>query len=142
MPIKFRCAYCNQLMGIARRKAGTVVNCPNCNGQVVVPDPALVSPPLDSPNPAADPALFQKASPLQTPPTPPMPPAPAHRLAAPTANMDQFDVQPLSFPGNQVHATALPDPPPQAGIRWVLVIIAIILVVIGFGVGFAVARLM
>src|SRR5262245_18268158 len=37
MPIRFRCAYCNQLMGIARRKAGTVVKCPNCNGQVVVP---------------------------------------------------------------------------------------------------------
>ena len=28
MPIRFRCAYCNQLMGIARRKAGTVVRCP------------------------------------------------------------------------------------------------------------------
>lgn len=37
MPIRFRCAYCNQLMGIARRKAGMVVKCPNCNGQVVVP---------------------------------------------------------------------------------------------------------
>jgi hypothetical protein len=37
MPIRFRCAYCNQLMGIARRKAGTVVRCPKCAGQVVVP---------------------------------------------------------------------------------------------------------
>ena len=37
MPIRFRCAYCNQLMGIARRKAGTVVRCPTCAGQVVVP---------------------------------------------------------------------------------------------------------
>lgn len=37
MPIRFRCAYCNQLLGIARRKAGTVVRCPNCSGQVVVP---------------------------------------------------------------------------------------------------------
>jgi hypothetical protein len=26
-------------MGIARRKAGTVVRCPTCSGQVVVPDP-------------------------------------------------------------------------------------------------------
>jgi hypothetical protein len=40
MPIRFRCAYCNQLMGISRRKAGTVVRCPTCAGQVVVPDPA------------------------------------------------------------------------------------------------------
>src|SRR5207253_599174 len=39
MPIRFRCAYCNQLMGIARRKAGTVVRCPKCAGQVVVPHP-------------------------------------------------------------------------------------------------------
>src|SRR5438105_3940297 len=39
MPIRFRCAYCNQLMGIARRKAGTVVSCPTCRGQVVVPTP-------------------------------------------------------------------------------------------------------
>jgi hypothetical protein len=39
MPIRFRCAYCNQLMGIARRKAGTVVHCPKCKGQVVVPTP-------------------------------------------------------------------------------------------------------
>jgi hypothetical protein len=39
MPIRFRCAYCNQLMGIARRKAGTVVRCPKCAGQVVVPQP-------------------------------------------------------------------------------------------------------
>ena len=39
MPIRFRCAYCSQLMGIARRKAGTVVSCPTCHGQVVVPDP-------------------------------------------------------------------------------------------------------
>jgi len=39
MPIRFRCAYCNQLMGIAQRKAGTVVSCPKCQGQVMVPDP-------------------------------------------------------------------------------------------------------
>jgi hypothetical protein len=40
VPIRFRCAYCNQLMGIARRKAGSIVRCPKCSGQVVVPDPA------------------------------------------------------------------------------------------------------
>ncbi len=39
MPIRFRCAFCNQLMGIARRKAGTVVRCPTCGGQVIVPEP-------------------------------------------------------------------------------------------------------
>jgi hypothetical protein len=61
MPIRFRCAYCNQLMGIARRKAGSVVRCPKCAGQVVVPLPdqydeegtdnpqALANPPAGQP---------------------------------------------------------------------------------------------
>jgi len=49
MPIRFRCAYCNQLMGIARRKAGTVVNCPKCKGQVVVPSPQDVPPSENNP---------------------------------------------------------------------------------------------
>lgn len=43
MPIRFRCVYCNQLLGIARRKAGTVVQCTNCNGQIVVPKPAAAA---------------------------------------------------------------------------------------------------
>src|SRR5436190_355903 len=51
MPIRFRCAYCNQLMGIARRKAGTVVRCPTCSGQVVVPSPEAAPPDLVEPSP-------------------------------------------------------------------------------------------
>lgn len=39
MPIRFRCVYCDQLLGIARRKSGTVVKCPNCAGQLIVPSP-------------------------------------------------------------------------------------------------------
>lgn len=39
MPIRFRCAHCDQLMGIARRKAGTIVSCPTCEGQIIVPQP-------------------------------------------------------------------------------------------------------
>ncbi len=45
MPIRFRCAYCNQLMGIARRKAGAVVRCPKCAGEIIVPMPEIGSPP-------------------------------------------------------------------------------------------------
>jgi hypothetical protein len=53
MPIRFRCKYCNQLLGIARRKAGTDVSCPTCHGRLTVPrddlaefegGPALPSP--------------------------------------------------------------------------------------------------
>jgi hypothetical protein len=39
MPIDFRCAYCNQLMRIGRRKAGSVVRCPKCAGEIIVPTP-------------------------------------------------------------------------------------------------------
>lgn len=42
MPIRFRCVYCNQLLGIARRKAGKIVACTNCSGQLIVPDPVDV----------------------------------------------------------------------------------------------------
>jgi DNA-directed RNA polymerase subunit RPC12/RpoP len=38
MPVRFRCVYCNQLLGISRRKAGTVVRCTNCEGQIIVPE--------------------------------------------------------------------------------------------------------
>jgi DNA-directed RNA polymerase subunit RPC12/RpoP len=60
MPIRFRCAYCNQLMGIARRKAGTVIRCPNCAGQVIVPHP---EPAPSEPQPAA-PQPARKEAPL------------------------------------------------------------------------------
>src|SRR5437764_4477325 len=43
MPIRFRCVYCNQLLGISRRKAGTTVRCTTCDGQLIVPDPAAAS---------------------------------------------------------------------------------------------------
>jgi hypothetical protein len=43
-------------MGIARRKAGTVVSCPTCQGQVVVPtpEPALQPVPMPPPAPGAE----------------------------------------------------------------------------------------
>jgi phage FluMu protein Com len=61
MPIRFRCAYCNQLMGIARRKAGTVVKCPTCSGQVVVPasDASTAQAGTSAEHPAA-PVLFER----------------------------------------------------------------------------------
>jgi hypothetical protein len=38
MPIRFRCVYCSKLLGIGRRKAGSVVNCPACQKQLLVPN--------------------------------------------------------------------------------------------------------
>jgi DNA-directed RNA polymerase subunit RPC12/RpoP len=59
MPIKFRCAYCNQLMGIARRKAGTVVTCPACKGQIIVP-PNVSAEPAAAPRSPPDPVQMPK----------------------------------------------------------------------------------
>jgi hypothetical protein len=58
MPIRFRCEYCNQLLGIARRKVGNVVRCPTCAGQVVVPEKDAEG--LDKSEEAAAPPLFER----------------------------------------------------------------------------------
>jgi hypothetical protein len=60
MPIRFRCAYCNQLLGIARRKAGTVVRCPTCAGQVVVPA-SDAAPEPEEPQPGGDRPVFERS---------------------------------------------------------------------------------
>ena len=58
MPIRFRCAYCNQLMGISTRKAGKVVRCPKCAGEIIVPVPDGMEEP--EPEPAtAGPVAFE-----------------------------------------------------------------------------------
>ena len=38
MPIRFRCVSCGKLLGIARRKAGSIVGCPACKEQLLVPN--------------------------------------------------------------------------------------------------------
>ncbi len=38
MPIKFRCEYCRQLIGIAHSKAGSLVDCPTCGRTLRVPN--------------------------------------------------------------------------------------------------------
>lgn len=37
MPIRFRCSECDRLLGIARRKAGTQIRCPQCGELTTVP---------------------------------------------------------------------------------------------------------
>ena len=60
MPIRFRCAYCNQLMSISKRKAAQVVRCPKCAGEIIVPVPEGMQAPPDQPEePAAGPAAFE-----------------------------------------------------------------------------------
>lgn len=47
MPIRYRCADCNQLISIATRMAGKLVPCPTCRTEGLVPQPE-VSPPQES----------------------------------------------------------------------------------------------
>jgi phage FluMu protein Com len=68
MPIRFRCRHCHQLMGIARRKAGTEVQCPTCRQNVVVPGedevPSVVAPQADPSARPGEPAaapLFERS---------------------------------------------------------------------------------
>ena len=51
VPIKFRCYRCNQLLGVAPSKVGSVVACPKCSADLVVPDPIETDnhPDTDSP---------------------------------------------------------------------------------------------
>ena len=38
MPIKFRCVQCNQLLGVSPSKVGSVVSCPRCAVELIVPE--------------------------------------------------------------------------------------------------------
>jgi hypothetical protein len=89
MPIRFRCPFCQQLLGISRRKAGTNVTCPTCKAQVLVP--TETNGPSPAP-PGTEPVapLFERedfddylhgASPSGSPPRPPSAPAEAQGRA-------------------------------------------------------------
>jgi phage FluMu protein Com len=94
MPIRFRCAYCNRLLGIATRKAGTETTCPHCGYTITVPYPddgektervnladvdALLKRPAAAP-PAVDGAEVTQQSGVLT-----EPPAAAPKAVAPPA---------------------------------------------------------
>jgi len=70
MPIHFYCVYCDKQLGIATRKAGQVVTCPNCSKQIRVPEPTEAEPPparsavptVPEPRPAAVGNLFEQSN--------------------------------------------------------------------------------
>ncbi len=37
MPVRFNCPVCSQLLGIGSRKIGSVIFCPKCQGEIIVP---------------------------------------------------------------------------------------------------------
>lgn len=133
MPIRFRCRHCSQLMGIARRKAGTMVSCPTCRAQVLVPqeDEEVHPPPLGG---AAAPPIFERSdfeAFLENPPAEPTPAPPAH--TSPFEAVPSAPSLPPSSPSVRV--------PPSAGLilsptqaTW-LTVAVILLVALAFGAG-------
>jgi hypothetical protein len=153
MPIRFRCAYCNQLLGISRRKAGQVVRCPTCAGQVVVPNPEPedeAAEPEQAPAPANQPFfegsefedLFNPA-PGAAPPAKAPAKAPATDWKTEGAPPD-VDVEPVAIPdepAKPVRQAASAPAKPAAGIvlspvkATVLTVVFIVVVAVAFGVG-------
>lgn len=154
MPIRFRCAYCNQLMGIARRKAGTVVKCPTCSGQVVVPQNDMEGTdrePQGSPAPAAKQAqpnllensdfnkMFEEPPPIDPVTASPSASAPTHSPPSPPA-------APVYSEGHRSDSSASSIEAVPQGIllspakATILTVVAILLLAVAFGVGVLVGR--
>jgi hypothetical protein len=150
MPIKFRCAYCNQLMGIARRKAGTVVRCPSCSGQVIVPNPT--DEPTEKPPPMpAEQELFErsdfdelfgsaaggKRSPDRPVVAAPAPISSAPALAAEKQAEFAFDVERVSISPEIVGDTSAPEARPGIVLSPRLATVLSIAAIVGLALAFA-----
>jgi hypothetical protein len=155
MPIRFRCAYCNQLLGIARRKAGTVVRCPTCAGQVVVPTPEAEEEVVPTPQ-APKGGLFERSdfdnlfeplepAPLPSPAGAPQP-APAAAPAPPPAPAGwrtevggDIDVEQVRVPQGEPFAPAGKPAGPRPGIVLSPLVATIlsVLIILGLAAAFA-----
>jgi phage FluMu protein Com len=147
MPIRFRCQYCNQLLGIARRKAGTKVECPTCHAQLQVPNTEAPTR-EQAAAPAAHPAapLFEHSDFddfLRPPAEEPPPPAPPPALPPPVPESPPaYDVDHLNQAGFLPTPAARSTPgifltPSQATL---LTVAGIFLLAIAFGAGLLVGR--
>jgi phage FluMu protein Com len=96
MPVRFRCKHCDQLLGIARRKIGTEVRCPECQKMVLVP--AENAQELDEPTRKGDP-----------PSEGDRPPGRFHQVADPSVEPPEAKNDPLFSRG--VRAPAFDDEP-------------------------------
>jgi phage FluMu protein Com len=136
MPVRFRCKHCNQLLGIARRKIGMEVRCPECHKMVLVPAKDALD--LDEPTRKRDP-LFEGdvAAPLRP------------SAADPTVEPPKSESAPqFSIPGGafDVEPYRPPDPAPVAGFvlsplhATLLTIGAVLILALAFAVGLLVGR--
>jgi phage FluMu protein Com len=140
MPIRFRCQFCNQLLGIARRKAGTQVECPTCHNHVQVPttEPAQPAPVTAPQRPLFEQSDFDNfLQPAREPAAPAPAPAPLqppdHRV--PSYDVDRLDPAALAPPRQQPAGVFLS--PSQATL---LTVAAVFLLAIAFGAGLLIGR--
>src|SRR5436190_9152659 len=137
MPIRFRCPQCEQLLGIARRKAGHSVRCPGCRQLVEVPAEQPVSAPA-----------------------PPRPPAPVPQRPAPAHPFERDDFEDfLNGPGTvaphggpvyeapvEYGAERIVAPPAPQGLVLsparvtVLTVVLVLLLALAFGAGLLIGR--
>ena len=117
MPIKFRCDYCKQLLGIAHSKAGSLVDCPTCGRTLRVPNvDGTVDPPptpgLNLDDDGLRRALDELAQ-LGSPPKDsefPTDARPAGQASAPSAASSSKPVESEPFPANPVIDVTLDRP--------------------------------
>jgi hypothetical protein len=160
MPIRFRCVYCNKLLGIARRKAGSVVNCPQCAQPLIVPTPEPEPTAAAATVPAAPPkgpsklferddfeAILQGDATLPAPDRPtrrrredrgpsPLPPKPfpvERSLPAPDDPEMAFAPAPQTRPAGVVLSTAM---------LVLLVVGVLVLIAVAFGAGIVIGRML
>ncbi|MBN2024810.1 MAG: hypothetical protein JW809_18670 [Pirellulales bacterium] len=93
MSIKVECPRCRKALAVPNRKAGSYVNCPECQGRFWVPESAPAEPAPARPGAAAPPPAATRATPPPSttkplPPKPAPPDAPPGKPAAPPPARD------------------------------------------------------
>ena len=169
MPIRFRCVYCEKLLGIARRKAGSVVNCPHCNEKLIVPTPEggdeTEAPQDDVPGTEEEPKLgaqlFERSDfeeLLSPEPTfrsgddeaPPAPSRPNPGSVPPQMPQPQSRPPQPAPPQPMPPRPVAPGPPPEtrpgvfipSGKVTLLSVLAVVALALAFGGGLLVGRMM
>ena len=157
MPVRFRCPECEGLLSIARRKIGSMVECPKCRSRVVVPaqdddsdeinvapmdEPVLENPPLPVPAPVR--AAPVKAVATATPAAP--------RAEQPLFERDDFEtilgkkgpseLTPAKVKTDDPVPTSVPHTAAEDGIfvsrgaAIILAVLMVVLLVLAFATGY------
>jgi hypothetical protein len=111
MPIRFRCQYCRQLLGIARRKAGQPVECPTCHAQVTVP--ASDHPGSPSPGSQPEEPLFERSDfdKILQPPGSDQPPRSSRRSGVPVLPVAAQPENGTAYDNEPVDVERIPSSP-------------------------------